>query len=290
MHSFNRDNGEENKVSNTVHMPKEMADAILKVMDDFGSLRKTGFNEHGRYNFAPVDDFYDRTRKLFPKYGLVITSTELESDLVPMTAGTGNAMKTTIWIKTKWQFKLHHNGATYDDGLYRFAHVPTSGPQTEGIAQSYASKNFMRDLFRVATGEYELDDMAPVEHGVETEPVIKEKVATSEKSAPKTEGATYDESTVAKNLYAKICSPDFTEADVVETLNEVEQKVKTKSRKSVLDAAILVREVAFMGNSTESVADAYSKLELIKKARLDTKYLETLLKSKEAELEATRVA
>lgn len=172
---------------------------------------------------------------------------------------------------------------------------PEEDEEYENAAENNATKEenvFADDIDNGISIEKEVIEV--ISDPITNEDVTKSKAAPKNTNDapnnPETGEISENESTVAKNLYTKICSPDFKEEDIKATLKEVEDKVHTKSRKNVLDAAILVREVAFMGNSTEAVADAYSKLELIKKARLDTKYLEDLLKAKEAELEATGVA
>lgn len=217
-------------MSDKTVMPKEMQDAILNVMREFGSLRKTEFNQHGRYQFAPIDDFYDVTQRLLPKHGLILLSSEIESELIPLNTGTENAVKVTVWIKTKWQFKICHNGVVYDDGLFRFSMVPSSGAQTEGIAQSYAAKNFLRELFKVPTGEYELDDMPIVEHG-SPEGAVQNKAKESNKQATKSHKDTASNPTpqeIARGIYNEIVREDITEEDLNSIKKEIDRSVDKK--------------------------------------------------------------
>lgn len=263
------------------NLTKEMTEAILNVMNEFGSLKKTETNQHGRYNFAPVDDFYDRAARLFPKYGLLITSDEIESELIPMTVSStdknGNTIggKTTIWIKTKWVFNIHHNGVTSRD-FTRYVFVPTSGPQTEGIAQSYASKNFLRELFKIRTGEYELDDMPPTEHGVPE----KQNKKSSVPHDPET-GEVVDTKAVLDALYNRLVADDFKQSDVQLAQDTIDKRYAggklTKVHKEALNKVLHARKMIFGTNTIEELERSREAVDAVPTVFRDDleKFLET---------------
>lgn len=225
-----------------LNIPKEMAAAVLNVMKELKSLAKTGRNEHGRYNFAPVDDFYDAVHELLPKNGLLLTSEEIDSEIISMENATydskGNvtARKVAVWIKSTWIFKIHHNGVS-SQGFKRFVLVPTAGPQTAGIVQSYASKNFMRDLFKIRTGEYELDDMVPEPHGT---PVKPEAPVQNSQPSKKAEAPAHDPVTgevklsskeLATDIFKDILSAYLTGNDII----HLEEEIKLNKESGALE-------------------------------------------------------
>jgi hypothetical protein len=290
------------------NLPKEMAEAVLLVMQELKSLAKTGRNDHGRYNFAPVDDFYDAVHDLLPKYGLLPTADEVDSELVPMETATfdskGNptAKKVAIWIKSTWIFKLNHNGVT-SEGFRRIVWVPTAGPQTAGIAQSYADKNFMRSLFKIRTGEYELDDMAPEPHGTPVKPEAPvqnsqpaKKPATTPAHDPVTGEVKTDSKTLATDIFKDILSAKLTGNDIIHLEGEIKLNKESgnleQKHYEALEKVLNARRAIHQARTLEDIEIAATALSQVpdgfKKAK-NIGDLDVYLSEKKAIITATQV-
>lgn len=126
-------------------MDEKISDAIAAVMAGVPMLNKVEKNQHGNYNFASIDDFLEAVRPHMAKAKLVISSDEESFDII----GEGK----DTWLKMGFMFTAHCSGASYGP-LRRSAMVRASmGSQALGAAQSYAEKQFLRSLFKIATGE-----------------------------------------------------------------------------------------------------------------------------------------
>lgn len=291
-------------MTNGFNLPKEMTEAVLAVMKELKSLAKTEKNQHGGYNFAPVDDFYDAVHELLPQNGLLLTSEEIDSELFPMENATydknGNvtARKVTVWIKSTWIFKLHHNGVS-SEGFKRFVWVPTAGPQTAGIVQSYASKNFMRDLFKIRTGEYELDDMAPDPHGT---PVNREgypnasKPTASSPTQTKASEVKTGSKELATDIFKDILSPNVTTGDIDNLESEIKKNEKDGKLESrhvtALNAVLAARKQIHLAKTPQDIEVAKETLSKVPtgftKAK-DIGDLNAYLAEKEVVINATSV-
>lgn len=126
-------------------MDDKICHAIAAVMAGLPKLDKAARNQHGGYNFASVDDFFEAVQPQMAKAGLVVTSDEQDFEVI----GEGK----DAWLKMRFAFVAHAGGAEYGP-LMRTAMVRASmGSQALGAAQSYAEKQFLRSLFKMATGE-----------------------------------------------------------------------------------------------------------------------------------------
>lgn len=126
-------------------MDNSIVKAVASVMSDVPKLAKGEKNSHGNYNFASIDDFLEAVRPLMAKAGLVIVSDEEDFEVI----GEGK----DTWLKMRYAFTLHAADALYGP-IYRTTMVRASmGSQAFGAAQSYAEKQFLRSLFKIATGE-----------------------------------------------------------------------------------------------------------------------------------------
>lgn len=122
-------------------MPPKVAQAVAAVMSKVPRLNKGERNSHGNYNFASIDDFLEAVRPLMAEAGLVTTADEDECEIVEK------------WLKLRFVFYAHCGGESFGP-MRRSAMVLSSmGAQALGAAQSYAEKNFLRSLFKIATGE-----------------------------------------------------------------------------------------------------------------------------------------
>ena len=127
------------------NMPPKVAEAIAAVMSEVPKLNKGERNSHGNYNFASIDDFLEAVRPLMAKHKLIISADEDDFDVI----GEGKDM----WLRMRFAFSAHCHGETYGPMRRSIMIKASMGSQAFGAGQSYAEKQFLRSLFKIATGE-----------------------------------------------------------------------------------------------------------------------------------------
>lgn len=161
----------------TNQFPKQIAEAIVKVMGEVKTLARDGRNEHGRYNFASVDAFYDLIRPLCADAGIFFLVDEIDSEVTVVEAGS----RSTNYLRLVYSIVIAHKSGETSDPVRREVMVVASGPQAYAAAQSFVTKYFMRNLFQIPTGEADdadLHEAKPLpkkqsKKGSETEAKIK---------------------------------------------------------------------------------------------------------------------
>lgn len=136
--------------------------AICKVQSSLDAVKKSQKNAHGGYMFASTDDIYAEIMRRMADAGLVILSLEDECEIqrVESTDRDGH-LKVTQWARLVFSFVLATEEATWTDKRSkRTLFIQVTGPQTFQAAQSYAEKAFMRALFKLPTGDMDLDSIA----------------------------------------------------------------------------------------------------------------------------------
>jgi hypothetical protein len=133
-------------------MPAEIAKAIMQVKAQVKQLGADERNEHARYNYVSVDKFYAIIGPLMAEAGLALLINEAESEVRPSDKGTP-------WLFARYELTfLHESGAMSVLPMSRSLAMPINGPQTYGAAQSYIEKQFLRQVFKVPTGEKDADE------------------------------------------------------------------------------------------------------------------------------------
>lgn len=131
-------------------IPKEIAAAVVKTTRDVGTLIKESRNSHDGYDYVNVDTFYEKVGGKAAANGLswVASESDLEVFETPGRNGVRQAIRVT------YNFTLfHESGATAENVSRMTVLHAMAGAQTAGSALSYAQKNFMRQTFKLATGE-----------------------------------------------------------------------------------------------------------------------------------------
>ena len=143
-----------NDISASPVMPPEIAKAVIAVMREVKKLSKEGNNTYARYRFTSVDQFYEALGPLMASHGLFDVAVE-RSSVVEIREGMddkGNVKK-SAWLSVDLDFWLYHeSGASYGP-ILRHIQVMASGAQSYASAQSFAEKYFLRNLFKVPTGD-----------------------------------------------------------------------------------------------------------------------------------------
>lgn len=133
--------------------------AIANVQANMKSVAKDGRNGHGGYDFSSTDAIY---ASLSVKMGqaeltMITLEDEPEMKIVETTDKQGNIRKQQ-WCKFGFQFILATPEGTWtDDRCKRSLFIQILGAQTFMAAQSYAEKSFLRSLFKIPTGDLDLD-------------------------------------------------------------------------------------------------------------------------------------
>jgi hypothetical protein len=137
-------------------MPIPIAAAIIKVMKQIRQLGTDERNEHARYNYVSVDKFYSIIGPLMADAGLALLINEAESEV-----RVSEGEKKTPWLFASYELTfLHESGAMSTLPMSRSLAMPINGPQTYGAAQSYIEKQFLRQVFKIPTGEKDADETA----------------------------------------------------------------------------------------------------------------------------------
>ena len=150
----------------TAPLPGSIVKAISSVMLGMTAVKKSQRNTHGNYNYSSADDIYAALSLKMAEVGLValcLEDGEPEIKIVEKdgTDKAGNAVTTRRqWLKVNYKFVLATETDTWtDDGARRSLFIEILGPQTFQAAQSYAEKSWLRSLFKIATGDMDLDGL-----------------------------------------------------------------------------------------------------------------------------------
>lgn len=142
-------------------IPASIVQAVCKVQASLGAVSKSNRNAHGGYNFASTDDMYAALTRKMGEVGLMILCLEDHCEIKRFEAkDKSGEMKTTQWAHMEFSFVLATEQASWTDKrAKRTLYIQVTGPQTFQAAQSYAEKAYLRSLFKIPTGDVDLDSM-----------------------------------------------------------------------------------------------------------------------------------
>lgn len=126
-------------------MPAEIAGAVNDVCTKVKMAVKEHVNKHGGYKYVSVDKFYEDMGPLMAEAGLFLVMNEAQSE------SDGK------WLTLTFHIYLYHKSGKAFGPVVRSQGVMANGPQAYAAAQSFAEKYFIRQLFKVPTGEEEAD-------------------------------------------------------------------------------------------------------------------------------------
>jgi hypothetical protein len=137
-------------------MPPSIVKAVCRVQATMGAVSKSTKNLHGNYMFASADDIYAAVTRKLGEVGLMILPLEEHAETVRIEKDG----KTSQWLKAVFSFLLATEDATWHDPRSRRTlFIQVTGPQTFQAAQSYVEKAYLRSLFKIPTGDLDLDSM-----------------------------------------------------------------------------------------------------------------------------------
>ena len=137
-------------------MPPSIVKAVCRVQATMGAVAKSTKNAHGGYMFSSADDIYAAVTRKLGEVGLMIMPLEELAETVRIEKDG----KTSQWLKAVFSFVLATEDATWHDPRSkRTLFIQVTGPQTFQAAQSYVEKAYLRSLFKIPTGDLDLDSM-----------------------------------------------------------------------------------------------------------------------------------
>lgn len=137
-------------------IPASIVRAICTIQATVEAVKKSQRNQHGGYQFASTDDIYAAVTRKMGEVGLILMSLEDRAEIKRIEKDG----KTAQWMHAEFSFVLATDGDTWTDvRAKRTLYIQVTGPQTFQAAQSYAEKAFLRSLFKLPTGDMDLDSM-----------------------------------------------------------------------------------------------------------------------------------
>jgi hypothetical protein len=139
-------------------IPGPIVKAVCRIMASIDAVKKSQRNGHGGYNYASTDDIYAELTRKMGEVGLLVLSLEdATPEIINRDTKDG---KTSQWAKFSFSFVLATEDATWSDPRSRRTlFIQITGAQSFQAAQSYAEKSYLRSLFKIATGDMDLDGL-----------------------------------------------------------------------------------------------------------------------------------
>jgi hypothetical protein len=126
-------------------MPPDIALSINEICAKVKMAVKEHLNKHGGYKYVSYDRFLEDIGPLMAEAGLILVMHEAE------------AVSDGKWLTLTFHIYLYHKSGKAYGPVVRSQGVLANGPQAYAAAQSFAEKYFIRQLFKVPTGEEETD-------------------------------------------------------------------------------------------------------------------------------------
>ena len=138
-------------------IPPSIVVAVCQIQSTLEAVKKSNRNQHGNYMFASTDDIYAALTRKMGEVGLLCLVLEEKDVEIVRVEKEG---KTSQWGKFVFAFVLATKDATWTDPRNRRSlFIQITGPQTFQAANSYAEKSYLKSLFKLPTGDMDLDQM-----------------------------------------------------------------------------------------------------------------------------------
>lgn len=171
-------------------IPGSIVRAIAEVMKTVTAVKKSQRNQHGGYNYASTDDIYAAVTLKMGEVGLIALSMEESCEIkrVETTDSKTGQPKIGQWAQIVFTMMLATEEASWtDDKFKRTLVIQVTGPQTFQSAQSFFEKEMLRSIFKIPTGDQDLDAM-PQAESEEDQLALNAKPKRKSSSAAKKEG------------------------------------------------------------------------------------------------------
>ncbi len=176
--------------------------AIASVAGKIEAVKKSQYNRHDSYNFASTDDIYAAVNRAMAEVGLVIMALEVERPEIKKIERTDRdgKTKTSQWGQFSFGFIFATKEATWSDPRSRRTIlVQILGPQTFQAAESYVMKSLLRSLFKIPTGDMDLDAVAQAD-SVEAQEALNGKHKRKSSAESKRDGTTETFNAIRKKI------------------------------------------------------------------------------------------
>lgn len=146
-------------------LPKSIVKAICEIKKSLEAVSKTQKNSHGGYMFASTDDIYAALTRKMGQVGLIVMPLEDKCEIVRIEKkGRDGEPQTVQWAHLEYSFVLATDEDTWSDPrAKRTLYIQVTGPQTFQAATSFAEKAYLRSLFKIPSGDMDLDSMPQAE-------------------------------------------------------------------------------------------------------------------------------
>lgn len=138
------------------HGREEFVKRIFATHRAIPKLTKSEHNNHGGYNYASIDDYYEHIASVAAENGLLWWLNETSAPGLYNYEDKSGGYKQVVMCTYEVNL-MTDDGQTWE----RFRTINVRGPyggfQSTGIAEAYAEKQFLRELFKVRTGEPDAD-------------------------------------------------------------------------------------------------------------------------------------
>jgi hypothetical protein len=141
-------------------MLPEIAKAIVAVMLKIKPLEKDAENSGGgkKYKYVSVDQFYELVGKAMAEAGIFLVAFEHSIDVrVKSSTDDRGGVRESSWLSVVFDLFLYHESGAEFGPIQRTTTVVASGPQSYAAAQSFIEKYFLRALFKIPTGDGDVD-------------------------------------------------------------------------------------------------------------------------------------
>lgn len=148
-------------MSSVDKIPKSIVKAICEIKKSLDAVSKSQRNTHGGYMFSSTDDIYAALARKMGQVGLVILPLEERCDIVRIEKeGKDGKPHTVQWAHLEYSFIIATDEDTWTDPrAKRTLYIQVTGPQTFQAATSFAEKAYLRSLFKIPSGDMDLDSM-----------------------------------------------------------------------------------------------------------------------------------
>lgn len=177
-------------------IPGTIVMALARVQASIEAVTKSSFNKHGQYKYSSVDDIYAAVARKLGEAGVIIYPLEMEppaakSSSVDQFDKEGNKVgtKTVTSLTFRFGYVLATAEHTwFDPRSARTITVQHTGPQTYAAAEGYCQKAFIRGLFKLPSGDMDLDSF-PQAETVEDQAAATETRKRKSSAAAKRDGS-----------------------------------------------------------------------------------------------------
>lgn len=153
--------GADHRAGAVTPIPASIVKAICAIQVTVEAVKKSQRNAHGGYNYASTDDIYAAITRKMGEVGLVMLALEDRCEIKRLEGKDG---KTVQWAHMEFSFVLATASDTWTDPrARRTLYIQVTGPQTFQAAQSYCEKAYLRGVFKLPTGDMDLDSMPQAE-------------------------------------------------------------------------------------------------------------------------------